>query len=541
MVLLGVFFCQQMSSQLIERSETALRESLRQEADHISYNMRTYLSMIDFVAADEDIGSALTRDYQQNYDMYIAYRDTIDPLLETVRILHPGLNCVTFYSNAGIYPHGTYLQSLEKAKNFPWYEKTISEFESQFTFSEDGKTLYVTRQVYTSSRNYTNLLVLSVDVKMTLGSLRNMYDDNFGILLLDKEDHPIYQYTKFSDPDKYDELPVEMIASEDCPGDYVMQKYSLDTPEWTVVLYRPVQEMRRAVWNIVETAILLILFSSVLVTFLGAKMAAMVVEPMTALSENMKTVEQGNYELTVVTDRNDEAGHLIQAFRAMVKQQNHLVNEVLYAKIACQEYEMRILQSQINPHFLYNALSLISGRALMRGQEDISQVAQLLSSFYRTLLNKGKPVVTIAGELENVKSYIAIQRMMHSDSFDVVYEVDPELLGYTMPNMLLQPLAENAILHGLDNKETPGKGILTISCYRDGEDILFKVMDNGMGMTEEQCKNIILEDSRGYGVKNVHQRVQLYFGQNYGLSYYSVMGRGSYALLRIGQHSEKEK
>ena len=149
------------------------------------------------------------------------------------------------------------------------------------------------------------------------------------------------------------------------------------------------------------------------------------------------------------------------------------------------------------------------------------------------MLNSGKTTVTISEELDNVKSYISIQQIMHSDSFEAVYEIDPSLLECCIPNMLLQPLAENAILHGLDSKDTPGMGILTITCYAKEDDIYFKVMDNGRGMTREQCENIIRQDSRGYGVKNVHQRIQLYYGSEYGINFHSVPGRGCCALLKI--------
>ena len=214
---------------------------------------------------------------------------------------------------------------------------------------------------------------------------------------------------------------------------------------------------------------------------------------------------------------------------------NNLINEVLLSKIRQQKYEIEILQSQINPHFLYNSLSLINSKAIIAGQNDISQMARLLSTFYRTMLNKGKQITTIASELENTKSYIAIQQMMHSQSFDVVYDIDENILEYPIPNLLLQPLAENAIIHGLDHRELPGKAILSISCYQESQDIIFKVMDNGCGMSDEECEQILTKDSKGYGVKNVHQRIQLYYGEEYGLVFHSTKGMGTYALIKISR------
>ena len=279
----------------------------------------------------------------------------------------------------------------------------------------------------------------------------------------------------------------------------------------------------------------MILLCIILIFLISTLLSKIIVSPIEKLSASMEQVEQGNYEIEIVPDSTDEVGQLISSFQKMVCTINNLVNEVLFSKIRQQKYEIEILQSQINPHFLYNSLSLINSKAIIAGQNDISQMARLLSTFYRTMLNKGKQITTIASELENTKSYIAIQQMMHSQSFDVVYDIDENILEYPIPNLLLQPLAENAIIHGLDHRELPGKAILSISCYQESQDIIFKVMDNGCGMSDEECEQILTKDSKGYGVKNVHQRIQLYYGEEYGLVFHSTKGMGTYALIKISR------
>ena len=188
---------------------------------------------------------------------------------------------------------------------------------------------------------------------------------------------------------------------------------------------------------------------------------------------------------------------------------------------------------------MYNSLSLINSKAIISGQNDISQMARLLSTFYRTMLNKGQQITTIASELENTKSYVSIQQMMHSQSFDVIYDIDESILEYPIPNLLLQPLVENAIIHGLDHRELPGRAILTLSCYQENQDIIFKVMDNGCGMSDEECEQILTKGGKGYGVKNVHQRIQLYYGPEYGLAFHSTKGMGTYVLLKVNKTINK--
>lgn len=263
--------------------------------------------------------------------------------------------------------------------------------------------------------------------------------------------------------------------------------------------------------------------------------------PLEKLSADILLVEQGHYETAGSQEddsaRKDEVGQLQHAFHAMVVQLNHLINEVLLAQIEQQKYELRVLQSQINPHFLYNSLSLINVQAIMAGQTGISQMSQLLSTFYRTMLNKGKSMTTIRDELENTKAYVSIQQIMHSWSFDVTYDIDERTLPFSVLNLIIQPLAENAILHGLDHRQAPGKGMLTISCRLEDETetILFQVIDNGCGMSESDCQSILSADSKGYGVQNVHRRIRLYYGDACGLQYRSTPGSGTCAVLRLSK------
>jgi len=250
------------------------------------------------------------------------------------------------------------------------------------------------------------------------------------------------------------------------------------------------------------------------------------------LAKNMEQIERGDLSVTVTTTATDEIGSLIQKFGNMVHKLQDMINEVYKSKIAKQEYEMKALQAQINPHFFYNSLSLINSKAIIADQGDISEMAQLLSTFYRTTLNRGKDKISVRDELENTTSYIQIQRMMHTNSFDVHYEIEEEILKYSMINLLLQPLVENAINHGIDHKETPGRGVLTIVGKQVGDHLIFKVSDNGCGIEKQTMDTLLTSKTQGYGVQNVHLRVQLTYGPEYGLFYESSM-EGTTVILTI--------
>lgn len=532
-ILLGIFSYGQMRRLMLERESLALRETLRQETDYLNYKLESYLSALNLICWNEGIRTSLSRDYENNVDMYLAYRDILDPMFLTVRSLNTDIASISVYTDNHMNPHGNVLRPLEEASKEAWFEQACRSTAPFFRISEDGRSILLLCQFYYKYVPYTNILCMTIDLNSALDTADNLFEDNYGFLLASADEDTLFSFTKFSGETACGGPDSKTLMQEGIARKYLVESSTLTDADWRLFLYRPVEEAAASIRQITYIVLFMILVCILLVSFTSAGLSRLVVHPLEQLSSYIAEVESGNYEFKIAPDSTDEVGRLIEAFRKMTANLNHLVNEVLRAKIARQKYELKILQSQINPHFLYNSLSLINGKAIMAGQQDISQMARLLSTFYRTMLNKGSSITTVESELENTKAYISIQRMMHSDSFDVTYDIAEDVLSFPILNLLLQPLAENAIIHGLDHKETPGKGVLSVSCYREGEDLVFKIMDNGCGMPEEDCSVILSADSRGYGVKNVHQRVQLYYGPGYGLSYRSTRGMGTCAVLRV--------
>ena len=251
----------------------------------------------------------------------------------------------------------------------------------------------------------------------------------------------------------------------------------------------------------------------------------------------MENVENGKLEINVTSNSKDEVGSLIRGFSKMITQIKTLIEDVYESKIFQKDYELKALQSQINPHFLYNTLSLINWMALEAGQKDISKITLSLSTFYRTALNKGKNIITVKDEIKNVQSYLDIQLMMHDYEFDADVNIDDEILDYKILNLLLQPLIENAINHGIDLK-TEGNGIITITGKKEDNNIILKISDNGAGMKKEVAESILTNNSRGYGVKNVNERIKLYYGVEKGIDIESVVGKGTTVTIRIPINNE---
>ncbi|MDG0814334.1 sensor histidine kinase [Cohnella rhizosphaerae] len=181
---------------------------------------------------------------------------------------------------------------------------------------------------------------------------------------------------------------------------------------------------------------------------------------------------------------------------------------------------------------MYNSLSLINSQAIGREAYDISRTVTLLAKFYRTALNKGKEYISVRDEVAMVRSYVELQQIMSGHAFDVVYELEERVYPLGIVRLVLQPLVENAIDHGLKEK-TEGLRMLTIGgCIRGG-DLVLSISDTGVGMDEETAAGLLTSHSSGYGLTNVHERLRLYFGEPYGLAVSSRVGVGTTVEARL--------
>ena len=225
----------------------------------------------------------------------------------------------------------------------------------------------------------------------------------------------------------------------------------------------------------------------------------------------------------------------------MMDEINRLIEEVYENKIALKEFELKALTAQINPHFLYNSLSIINWMAIKSRQKEISRVTLALSTFYRTALSKGADMVTVENCIRNIEAYLEIQLIMHDNDFKVEWKIDQEVQQELVPKLILQPVVENALEHGLDVKEE-GEKILRLSFFADGSDVVIRVDDNGMGMEQEQAEKLITYQAKGYGLKNVNDRMCILYGEEYAIRILSQVGKGPRVEMRIpGKEKKDEK
>ena len=226
---------------------------------------------------------------------------------------------------------------------------------------------------------------------------------------------------------------------------------------------------------------------------------------------------------------------LDQNFDKMADRIEALMDKQIKDQKSLHRAELELLQAQINPHFLYNTLDSIVILAESEREEDVVNMVTSLSTFFRNSLSNGKDIIPLRAELAQATSYLEIQQIRYSDIMTYNISVPEDMLDITVPKLILQPIIENALYHGIKNRR--GRGTIDITGEKDPDNILLKVKDNGAGMSPEQLEElqngIYQEHHNGLGLKNVFQRIQLYCGEDYGLTFKSTQGEGTEVTISL--------
>jgi two-component system sensor histidine kinase YesM len=281
--------------------------------------------------------------------------------------------------------------------------------------------------------------------------------------------------------------------------------------------------------------ITLILF---ILALINSYISSRITNPIKELEKSVGILEEGNLETPVSIGGSYEIQHLGNSIKNMAKQIRVLMDDIVAEHEAKRKQEFDTLQSQINPHFLYNTLDIIVWMIENEQKAEAVKAVTALARFFRISLSKGKSIITVRDELEHVRNYLMIQHMRFKNKFSYVIDASEECMELASLKLVLQPLVENAIYHGMEFMDGDGEIILKV--WKEGDDLCYMVKDNGLGMTEDQVAGLFSDQvhvtskkGSGIGVKNVNERIRLYFGEKYGLTIESEPDEGTVITIRL--------
>lgn len=284
-----------------------------------------------------------------------------------------------------------------------------------------------------------------------------------------------------------------------------------------------------------------VLFVADLFLFLLAMINAFISDkisnPIKRLDGSVREIESGNLDVEILPSGSYEVEHLGKSIKNMLGRIKVLMSDLVAEHNAKRKSEFDTLQSQINPHFLYNTLDIIVWMIENENSDKAVNIVTALAKFFRISLSKGKNIITVKDEVEHVRNYLMIQNMRFKNRFEYSIDVDEKVLSYSSLKLMLQPLVENAIYHGMEFMD--GDGEIDVKVFKEDNSLYFTITDNGLGMSEDMVETLLSKDfvpskkGSGIGVKNVNERIKLYFGSEYGLKVESEPDEGTKITIHL--------
>lgn len=319
--------------------------------------------------------------------------------------------------------------------------------------------------------------------------------------------------------------------------DSIIVSNTIEYSEWKIIKVISTRRIYKDTSAVRTVAIIVSIIFIILSLSVSIILSLTLTKPILELNKKIKLVEKGDLSVNIPVRTNDELGELSRSFNNMVIKLKELINKVVEEQRRKSDMEFEILQAQINPHFLYNTLDSIKWLAVIQNVNNISEMTTSLINLLKYNISKNNPTVSLEEEIESVANYAKIQKFRYGNMFDIEYRISEEARKCKVLKLILQPIVENAIFHGFENFED--NGIIRIDAEVDSDSkLVIHVFDNGAGMDTENLNSIFaIENSKkkfsGIGIKNIQERIKLYFGAAYGISFYSKLGKGTEVTITL--------
>lgn len=532
----------------------AYLNSYLEEVDSIAKNVNYNYYLQDYLETvikeeDDYVDSGIGKN-MRSYEMSSqAFSDTLLSRADISSIMIFGKKKMLL--NRSMY---TYQKVALDYSKLDWYAKAVAKPQDAIItgpnrhsfFDTDDEVISLSREVQ-SYENGTFRGVILINLNMNkITEICNSFQEkqeNFICIINDKGELVYEQQNgrerfAFDEKENRQELNTALgKTKESCfrlnyRGEkYLVTRTDMKTTGWTLVSMVPYKSVMAETMAISGVMILAVAITLIVTLLLLNRILTGVVKPLKKLEKYMVQVNPDNMDqrMEILTD--DEIGHLSMKFNQMMDRIRNLKEQVIEEQEDKRKYELQALQAQINPHFLYNTLDSIIWMA-ETNDSNIVAMTEALAKLFRISLNKGNEEISLERELEHVKNYLIIQSMRYADKFTYEISAEPGVEQCRTIKLILQPIVENCIYHGIKKKRGTGK--ITIRAYRREQNLIIEVSDDGCGMPEEICRKILSDEiesenisGSGIGVKNVNERIQLRFGKKYGLSYSSEEGVGT--------------
>jgi two-component system, sensor histidine kinase YesM len=544
------------SSRIItSRVNKSVQKNLSLIHDNLVLKLNEFDSIADFIYLNSDFLEIISSVSFSNYygDVYSSFGSgdemtTINELTTLNRLMdefiinhHNNIVIPTLY----IYNKPQYnkfsftnrIYDLSYIEDEEWYIRLPHRFNYKVIGSvrdnSGNYSLRVVKRLYSLRHmdvSYCGLLALDINVNelnsifknstLTPGSKLIVVDGNNEIIL--GNDNSLtgksLSETKFGNsfPPEFTNAEAFLINA----SDMLVSVRNIEELGWKIINYSPVRELKEELYQYKKVIVFIILFCTVIGIIVSIRLSSNITYPIKLLVNSMYVTESGDFNTPIAYDRKDEFSVFVDKHNEMILRIKELIYKLYVSEIKEKDAELKSLQAQINPHFLYNTLDSINWMAMDHQAEDISRMVISLSDFFRYSLNRGKNIISLRDEKKQIESYLTIQKIRYGDKLDYHLDFGKSVLDYVTVKLVIQPLVENSIVHGIEKVRR--KGFIAISCLKDGKHIVLKVTDNGTGCDVEELNHKLSKNEEcndSIGIYNVNLRIRKVFGSGYGLTY----------------------
>lgn len=548
LLLMGLILYYSISSLVLNEAASKTKAAVSKSGMYIELYIDRLKAVSSILAENPqliDYFSTTERDPSSKKDILSAIDTAIasDPFIKSVIMVSKDGQILSNESGLDMSMSGNMMKEQ-------WYVSAIqsgsmpvltSARMQKFSMNKENWVISISREIKNAKGKNIGVLLIDIEYKVIEDYLSNadLGKQGFSFIINDNSEvvyHTDPSYFGNSAKRKTLENIVKNKDVYDARENTLTHIYYLKNADWTLAGVSSQDSLQAIKRQLIETFLLVGIVLLAIAAFSVAVFAGRITAPFQKLEKAMQEIEDGLSEVTIDEKGCYEAQSLAKHFNIMIYKIKKLMQEITEKEKRLRSSEISALHSQINPHFLYNTLDTIVWMAEFNNSEKVIEMTKALAQFFRLSLSGGNELTTVENELDHVRQYLFIQKERYGDKLNYTIECDESLLKIQIPKIILQPIVENALYHGI--RGLSRQGYIEISAKKSGENLLFTVKDNGEGFDLKQL-DVKHANKRmklgGVGIKNVDERIKLYYGNDYGIMIDSAIDKGTTVMITVSQ------
>ncbi|GIQ67541.1 sensor histidine kinase [Xylanibacillus composti] len=548
--LVGVISYTSAIASIQEQTSSMMKGTLQQMKENIGYQTKTMSRVLDQFYLDASFQQRLH--LTDSYSIYQTMAEMISPKLQNMTNLVPYKTLIRLYLMNESYPEvygdqSPAMDPLSRAYHFEifhfqrisgeaWWQRLFEDSPQVFDglerwvqVEEDGEygNISSIRRLYNhQTMESIGAIRVTAKIEDVLGSVNyQRIGANTSVVVLNNDHRVLYASSGTAS------FPLGSPVDEAWYDNHLIMEEPIEGLDWHIIAFVPYSDLEQGANRVRTITIIICIIAIMVVIGVSYSISRFFSKRINKLIHSMEAFRQGQLDKRIVYHGNDEFAQIADAFNWMAVETKELIQEVYLANLEKKEAELESLQAQINPHFLYNTLNSIRTLGKFRDFDKQDQIIKELATFYRITLNNGKNIIPVTAELQHAQAYVTIQKMKHGSRMMVDYDIHADIYGFETIKLILQPFLENILEHALYVDPIH----IRLQAYKDEGRLVFKIIDNGVGMSKDIQKRILdqSEVGLGYGIRNVHERIRLQYGLAYGVAIYSRVGMGTAIVITI--------